>query len=97
MSLYDLATAVNGKESFVRFVHALAADAERFDAEGSRTADGKLNLSSGGWENGSVAAFLEAMAAWVEADSERAGGSRVPEQAAWQTFAMILLAGKAYE
>lgn len=97
MSLYELASRVDSKESFVRFVHALAADAERSDAEGSRTADGKLNLSPGGWENGRVAAFLEAMAAWVEADSERASKARVPEQASWQTFAMILLAGKSYE
>ena len=67
MDLYEMAQKVDSKESFLRFVQALAEDAEAADAEPERTVDGKLNLSPRGWENGSIAAFLDAMSAWAAA------------------------------
>ncbi len=44
MNFYEMAEKVDSKESFLRFVQALAEDAEAADAEPERTADGKLNL-----------------------------------------------------
>lgn len=66
MNFYEMAQKVDSKESFLRFVQALAEDAEAADAEPERTADGKLNLSPRGWGNGSVSAFLGAMSAWPQ-------------------------------
>jgi len=97
MNLYDMAKKVDSKESFLRFVQALAEDAEAANAEPERTADGKLNLSPRGWENGSVAAFLGAMAAWAASNSGITGEPWISEQASWRSFAEILHAGKFYE
>src|SRR5437660_583135 len=97
MNLYEMAEKVDSKESFLHFVQALAEDAAAADAESERTADGKLNLSPCGWENGSVAAFLDAMSAWVAGNSGITGKPMVSEQACWRAFAEILHAGKFYE
>ena len=96
MDLYEMAEKVDSKESFLRFVQALADDAAAADAEPERTTDGKLNLSPRGWENGTIAAFLEAMAAWAAANSGITGKPMVSEQASWRTFAEILHSGKFY-
>ena len=97
MNLYEMAEKVDSKESFLRFVQALAEDAAAADAEPERTADGKLNLSPRGWENGSIAAFLDAMAAWAAAKSGITGEPTVSEQSSWRAFAEILHSGKFYE
>ena len=97
MELYEMAERVDSKESFLCFVQALAEDAEAADAEPELTADGKLNLSPRGWENGSISAFLGAMSAWAAANSGITGEPMVPEQPSWRTFAEILHSGKFYE
>ena len=97
MNFYEMAEKVDSKESFLRFVQALAEDAAAADAEPEHTADGKLNLSPRGWENGSVEAFLGAMVAWAATDSGVTGKPMVPEQASWRAFAEILHSGKFYE
>ena len=97
MNFYEMAKQVDSKESFLRFVQALAEDVEAADAEPERTADGKLNLSPRGWENGSVSAFLGAMSAWAAGNSGITGKPMVSEQASWRAFAQILHAGKYYE
>jgi hypothetical protein len=97
MNFYEMAEKVDSKESFLRFVQALAEDAEAADAEPERTADGKLNLSPRGWENGSVSAFLGAMSAWAAGNSGITGEPMVSEQASWRAFAEILHSGKFYE
>ena len=97
MNLYDLAEKVDSKESFLRFVQALAKDAAAADSETERTADGKLNLSPRGWENGSVSAFLGAISAWAAGNSGITGEPMVSEQASWRGFAEILHSGKFYE
>lgn len=97
MNFYEMAKQVDSKESFLRFVQALAEDAEGADAQLERTPDGKVNLSPRGWENGSVAAFLGAMSAWASANSGITGKPMVPEQASWNAFAEVLHAGKFYE
>ena len=97
MNFYEMAEKVDSKESFLRFVQALAEDAEAADAEPERTPDGKLNLSPRGWENGSVAAFLGAMSAWAAGNSGITGEPMISEQASWRAFAEILLSGRFYE
>jgi hypothetical protein len=97
MNFYEMAEKVDSKESFLRFVQALADDAAAEDAEPEHTAGGKLNLSPRGWENGSVEAFLGAMAAWTAANSGITGEPMVSEQASWRAFAEILHSGKFYE
>src|SRR3954468_24368909 len=97
MNFYEMAEKVDSRESFLRFVQALAADAEAADAEPERTADGKLNLSPRGWENGSVSAFRGAMSAWAASNSGITGDPSVPEQPSWRAFAEILHSGKLYE
>jgi hypothetical protein len=97
MNFYEMAEQVDSKESFLRFVQALAEDAGAADAEPERTADGKLNLSPRGWENGTVSSFLDAMAAWAEGNSGLTGQPMIPEQASWRAFAQILHSGKFYE
>jgi hypothetical protein len=97
MDLYEMAEKVDSKEALLRFVQALAEDASAADAEPDRTADGKLNLSPRGWENGSVSAFLGAMSAWAAANSGITGEPLVSEQASWREFAKILHSGKFYE
>lgn len=97
MNFYEMAERVDSKESFLRFVQALAQDAEAADAEPNRTADGKLNLSPRGWENGSVAAFLGAMSAWAAGNYGHTGEPHSPSQPSWRVFAEILHSGKFYE
>ena len=97
MNLHEMVEKVDSKESFIRFVQALTADAEIAAAAPKLTTGGKLNLSPNGWENGSIAAFLEAMAAWAAANSGTNGKPMVSEQASWRSFAAILHSGKFYE
>jgi|ERR1039458_3165084 hypothetical protein len=97
MNFYEMAEKVDSKDSFLRFVQALAEDAAAADAESERTAGGKLNLSPRDWENGSIEAFLGAMSAWAAANSGITGKPMVSEQASWRTFAQILHSGKFYE
>ena len=97
MNLYEMAEKVDSKESFLRFVQVLAEDAAAADAEPERTSDGKLSLSPAGWENGSVEAFLGAMAAWASGNSGISSEPHVPVQPTWRAFAEILHAGKFHE
>jgi hypothetical protein len=97
MNFCEMAEKVDSKESFLRFVQALAEDAEAADAESERTPDGKLNLSPRDWENGSIAAFLSAMSAWAAGTSGVTGKPMVSEQPSWRAFAEILHSGKFYE
>lgn len=97
MNFYVMAEQVDSKESFLRFVQALAEDAAAADAEPERTADGKLNLSPHGWENGSIEAFLGAISAWASGNSGITGKPMVSEEASWRAFAEILHSGKFYE
>ena len=92
-----MADKVDSKKSFLRFLQALAEDAEAAATELKRTSDGKVNPRPRGWENGSIEAFLDAMSAWADSTSGITRKPMVPEQASWSVFAQILLAGKFYE
>ena len=97
MNLYEMAEKVDSKESFLRFVRALAEDAAATDEEPEHTGDGKPNLTPRGWENGSIPTFLDAMGAWAASTSGLTGKPTVSEEASWRAFAEILHAGKFYE
>jgi hypothetical protein len=92
MDLYDMAKAVRTRDDFLNFVHSLAGDyiddRKKARANPVRYADKGPN----GWANGDIDTFLDAMIAWADAVPERVG-----EEPSWNTFALLLLAGKEYE
>ena len=97
MDLYEMADRVTDRDTFLNFVDELAMDAEAADKEPETTSQGKINLSRGGWENGTIANFLSAMVAWTADNSRTNNPARLPEEASWRSFAKMLLAGKSYE
>ena len=75
---------IQTREQFIEYVRALAVN---------------LRDSPDEWTNHDLAAYLEALGAWVE-DLEgyyRSRGEPVPEQPTWRTLAEILFAAKVYE
>lgn len=90
-TLGQLVECVTDEASFVRFLRALAEDAEADAAEAARRPPSSYGPGRLGWENGTVGAFLESAAAWAEA--KRQPSSPNP----WRACADILLAGKSYE
>jgi hypothetical protein len=97
MNLYEMADRVDSKESFLAFVRALADDAAAAATEGERTPDGKLNLSPGGWEHGTIADFLYTTEAWATYNYGHTGEPHVPAEPSWRAFARLLHSGKFYE
>ena len=75
---------IRSREDFVAFVIALRKD---------------LQESPATWENSSLEAFLESLAAWVDnMDGYYASqGESVPGQLTWQVAADMLMAAKVYE
>ena len=92
--LFELLEAVNSKDSFLRFLYALAADFEDEQKKMAEKPVPYLGLVDGpnGWYNHSVDNFLAAAATCLDAH-----GSDVPEQPSWKTFAYTLYGGKIYE
>ncbi len=84
MRLEERVDAIRSRSDFVDFVNELLQD---------------LNQNPDEWENGDLATFLDAVAAWVsDADGYyKNWGKEVLEQPSWQTFGRILLAAKYYE
>jgi len=97
IDLYDMADRVDSKVSFLAFVRALADDAAAADSEGNLTPDSKLNMSPGGWEQGTIADFLHTIEDWAAGNSGLTGEPLVPEQPSWRAFAHLLHSGKFYE
>ena len=92
MDLRATLNNVNSKETFLEFVHALAAD--RFEEEELE----KLSPSSPwgpgakGWEHGTIGAYLDAVARCASANAKKRS-----EDVSWKAFAEMLHAGKFYE
>lgn len=76
--------SIDSLESFLAFLRVLEMDA-RADNPVAHAA------GSNGWENGTIAAFLDAMHAWA---TDSGALSSTPS---WQDVAKLLLAGKHYE
>lgn len=96
-NLYEMADRVDSKESFLAFIRALADDATSAAKENQHTRDGKINLSPGGWENGTIADFLYTAEAWASGNYGHNGQPHVPVEPSWRSFAHLLHSGKFYE
>jgi hypothetical protein len=83
-SLNDQVEAIQTREDFVGFVRDLVRD---------------LRANPGEWQNQTLDAFLEAVAAWVE-DCDgyyRNWGKTSPQEPNWKILGEVLLAAKVYE
>jgi hypothetical protein len=82
--LTETVAQIETREDFVAFLHELRGD---------------LRAHPEAWENATLDAYLEAMAAWTEdADGYYAReGSSMPRQPSWKLIAEILLAATCYE
>lgn len=85
--------AVRDEESLIHFVQVLASDFAADREEAARSPPHFAAPGPRGWENGTVDAFLESAAAWVE----ESRGRQPAEPNPWRRFADILYAGKLYE
>ena len=81
----ELIDGIDSLQSFLEFVKALELD-ERLDQPR------QYDSGTRGWENGTIAAFLEAMHAWATAS-----GSLPSTAPTWKDVAELFLAGKYYE
>ena len=84
IDLDEMVEQIKSHSDFVAFSHALHKD---------------LIEKPEGWENRDLAAFLEALGAWVEDMNGyyQARGDAIPLQPSWKMLGQILLAAKVYE
>jgi hypothetical protein len=83
-TLRERAGDIRSREDFVQFARALVAN---------------LRESPDEWTNADLAAYLEALGAWVD-DLDgyyQNRGEPVPDQPTWRTLGEILGAAKVYE
>ena len=84
--------------SFVRFIDALREDCEDADRKEAARPAGPYSSGWNGWENGSIAHFLEAAVAWATTWSDRSDDpAHLASDNPWKAAARILHAGKYYE
>lgn len=85
--------SVNDRQSFVRFVERLIAD--RANADDLERADPERFKWGGanGWQNASIASFLEGAIAGAEAQGDWGNGA----SPSWRDLAIFLYLGKIYE
>ncbi|MGH9943529.1 MAG: DUF7660 family protein [Pyrinomonadaceae bacterium] len=82
-------------DTFLDFVRALAADKEDEDAK-EREAPSPLYMpGANGWQNNSIAGYLEA--ALASAEASRGLPSALPQEPSWKAFAEFLYRGRFYE
>ena len=84
MNLEDKVALIQTCDDFIAFLGELLRD---------------LHTKPGEWENPTLEAYLEAMAAWVEdvSGSNVNQGFSMPLHPSWKTLGEILLASKYYE
>ena len=82
-------------ESFLAFVKVLVRDRERSEQAENKLPSSSWGPESGGWENISIAQFLEAAVAWAEDTCDSPQG--ISFVASWKSFASFLYSGKVYE
>jgi hypothetical protein len=91
MDLNDWLEKVNSKETFLQFVKALKEDKIDEDEKEKVTPPSPYGPGANGWENGSIATFLDAVEAFGQ-DSHL-----ISNEPNWKNFALLLYAGKFYE
>lgn len=84
MALHDEVERIESREDLAAFVEHLKLDHK---------------TNPGGWENGDLASFLEALSAWTE---DMPGyfanrGEDMTAVPAWRLLGMMLLAARSYE
>jgi hypothetical protein len=85
MELHTLLDNVSDERSFLQFAKALEIEAPS-----------DYGSNAFGWENSSIAGFLESAIAWAEA-SDFGANSGGDETNLWKKFATFLYCGKIYE
>ena len=85
-------SSVHDETSFLAFVAELARDKVRASKMNAVESDAPR-----GWQNQTIAAFLESAVAWAE-DSNFGRRQGLPDDASpWRRFAVFLYCGKIYE
>ena len=84
LELDERADAIQSREDFVSFVHALVVD---------------LRENPGEWENADLGRYLDALARWVGAMDQlyRNLGEPLPHEPGWNTLGQMLYAARIYE
>jgi hypothetical protein len=96
LKLHEAVDAVTDPQSFLNFVRELIADREDEVRKEKVHPSPPYGAGANGWENGSIASFLEAAVAWAD-DSDFVEKQNLPGNNPWQQFANFLYAGKIYE
>jgi hypothetical protein len=96
MELHQLLESVSDEKSFLTFVEALRKDRELDAAAEINEPSNPYDSTSRGWENTTIASFLEAAQAWAE-DTDFGASLKPPPKNSWQRFALFLYCGKIYE
>ena len=86
---------VRDLQSFLGFLEALRTDREDADRKEALKPAG-LDSSWNGWENNSIATFLESAGAWAR-DHRRGDPGFLTNENPWRAAARIIYAGKYYE
>ncbi|WP_449404962.1 DUF7660 family protein [Hymenobacter fodinae] len=89
--LDELLENINSKTDFLRFVQALSDDRLDEVSKNKVTQSSPYSLGANGWENDSIASFLDAISRYGQ-DSQSISGAP-----SWKDFALLLYAGKFYE
>ncbi|MEV7192300.1 hypothetical protein AB0N81_10905 [Streptomyces sp. NPDC093510] len=84
MDLFEMAQDVDSREALARFLHEAVAD---------------LSDNESAWENVTLADFLEAWGAWLQAMPQGCAnrGEPVPDSPSWNLVAQMVMAGRIYE
>lgn len=97
MDLEDILENVHSRETFLTFVHALAADKRDESNKEREHPSNPWGPGANGWEHDSIESYLEAALAWGESTSAETHTRSLPEEPSWKAFAEFLYCGKIYE
>lgn len=92
-TLHEIAFEVCDEKSFLKFAKALESDRRHAVEAEKLKPSSPYGPDAGGWENTTIADFLNCAVAWAE-DSEF---GKIPASNLWKRFAIFLYAGKFYE
>ena len=93
--LHSLSEQVHDEATFNNFLRALAADREEEVEIEAGNPGSRCGPGANGWENGTIASYLGAAAAWADA-SKNGLPLYSPNENPWARCATILLMGKHY-
>ena len=90
----ELLDAVNSRETFLAFVSALVEDRREADAIEASNPEGYRWAGANGWQNGTIAMFLEGALAYAQSSN---WADRQSDTPSWSDLARFLFLGKIYE